>query len=333
MWLHRRAEELLPVKYYHLVFTLPEELNELCMNHPKVMYTILFRSAWQSFDKLMRAKKWCGAQSGMLAVLHTWGKNLSFHPHVHCIVPAGGLSFDGRQWINCRYDSVVVDVQELSAAYRKLFKSQLIEAWELGELEFRGATKAYEDLAKWHSLFACFEKEWVVYAKKPSTGAEQTLNYLSRYTHSVAISEGRIKAVTEKRVLLEKKDYQDEDEQGIPKKKTTWLDQEEFIQRFVHHILPSGFHKIRYMGIWASSNRKRKLAKCQKLLGVQTIRLTMQAIKRLVLEKMGVRPKECPCCSSSDIVTYIVSPNGELTLKVVANLSNRAPPVQLDKVG
>ena len=187
VWLHRRAEELLPVKYYHLVFTLPEELNALCMNHPKVMYNILFRSAWQSFDKLMRDKKWCGAQSGMLAVLHTWGKNLSFHPHVHCIVPAGGLSFDGTQWINCRHDSVIVDVKELSATYRQLFKSQLIQAWEMGELVFRGAAKVYEDLATWRALFACFEKEWVVYAKKPSTGAEQTLNYLSRYTHSVAI--------------------------------------------------------------------------------------------------------------------------------------------------
>ena len=173
---------------------------------------------------------------------------------------------------------MIVDVKELSATYRQLFKSQLIQAWEMGELVFRGAAKVYEDLATWRALFACFEKEWVVYAKKPSTGAEQTLNYLSRYTHSVAISEGRVKAVTQSRVLLEYKDYQDEDEQGIPKKKTTWLDQEEFIQRFVHHILPRGFHKIRYMGICASSNRKRKLAKCQKLLGVQTIRLTMQAV-------------------------------------------------------
>ena len=303
------------------------------MNHPKELYTILFRSAWQSFDKLMREEKWCAAQSGMLAVLHTWGKNLSFHPHLHCIVPAGGLSFCENKWVNCKKDSVVVDVKELSATYRKIFKNLLIETWEMEELLFKGGAKIYEDLEVWGRLFECFEKDWVVYAKAPSTGAQQTLNYLSRYTHSVAISEGRVLDLSAHGVLLQYKDYQDEDEQGIPKKKTTWLSQQEFMNRFVRHILPSGFHKIRYMGIWASSNRKRKLIKCQSLLGIEVTLLSMRLLKAMILEKMGIRPGECPCCGSSDIRTYLVSPKGKLTLKPAASISNRAPPVAYKKAG
>ena len=227
---------------------------------------------------------------------------------------------------------MVVDVQELSKVYRKLFRDQLREAWEMGEFCFRGGAKIYEEIEEWRNLFSCFEKDWVVYAKAPSTGAEQTLNYLSRYTHSVAISEGRVLELSEEGVLLQYKDYQDEDEQGIPKKKRTWLSQQEFIKRFVRHILPSGFHKIRYMGIWASSNRKTKLAKSQKLLGQEVSRLTMKVLKALILEKMGIRPGACPCCGSSDIKTYIVSPNGEWTLKPVASISNRAPPIPITKV-
>lgn len=303
------------------------------MHHPKELYNILFRSAWQSLSKLMSEAKWCGAQTGMLAVLHTWGKNLTFHPHLHCIVPAGGLSFCGSKWIKSRKDSVLVDVKELSEAYRKTFKRLLIASWESEELVFSKGAREYEDIEKWRSLFDCFNKDWVVYAKAPSKGAEQTLNYLSRYTHSVAISEGRVKALTNDRVHLEYKDYQDEDEQGIPKKKTIWLDQSEFISRFVRHILPSGFHKIRYMGIWASSNRKRKLAKCQALLGIEVTRQTMRVLKRLILEKLGIQPDVCPCCGSSDIRTYIVNPKGIRILKPVPSLSNRAPPPSLSKVG
>jgi len=333
IWLERRSEELLPVKYYHLVFTLPSELNVLCMNHPREMYNILFRAAWQSFDKLMRDEKWCGAQSGMLAVLHTWGKNLSFHPHLHCIVPAGGLSLCEKKWVKGKKETVTVDVKDLSKVYRTIFKKLLIELWEMEEIVFRGGAKKYEDIEECRSLFACFEKDWVVYAKAPSTGAEQTLNYLSRYTHSVAISEGRVLALTGDAVHLQYKDYQDEDEQGIPKKKTTWLSHQEFMSRFVRHILPSGFHKIRYMGIWSSSNRKRKLAKCQALLGIEVTRLTMRLLKSLLLEKMGIRPGACPCCGSSDIRTYLVSPTGTMTAKPVASISNRAPPVGYKKAG
>ena len=331
MWLQRRKEELLPVKYYHLVFTLPSELNVLCMNHPKEMYNILFRSAWQSFDKMMQDPKWCGAQSGMLSVLHTWGKNLSFHPHVHCIVPAGGLSFDGQRWINCKKHSVIVDVKDLSKEYRKTFCRLLREAWEEEGFLFRGEARKYEDIEEWRDLFECFQKDWVVYAKAPSTGAEQTLNYLSRYTHSVAISEGRVLDLNEDGVLLQYKDYQDEDDEGIPKKKTTWLCHSEFMSRFVRHILPSGYQRIRYTGIWASSNRKRKLAKCQQLLGITVIRMTMRALRAVIMEKMGIQPDLCPCCGSSDIRTYLVSPKGELTPKPIANLSNRAPPIALPK--
>ena len=137
--------------------------------------------------------------------------------------------------------------------------------------------------------------------------------------------------MSEARLLLEYKDYQDEDEQGIPKKKTTWLSHSAFMSRFVRHILPSGYQRIRYTGIWASSNRKRKLAKCQQLLGVSVIRMTMSVLRAVIMEKLGIQPDLCPCCGSSDIGTYIVSPKGNLTLKSIANLSNRAPPIALPK--
>ena len=325
-WLIKRAQELIPVKYYHVVFTLPSELNLLCANHPKIMYNILFRSAWLSLKTMMAMPKWCGAQAGMLAVLHTWGSNLSLHPHLHCIVPAGGLDFGGKKWVNCRKSSVLVDVKDLSKLFRKTFRKMLIEHWEMEGIEFGGKAVKYEDIEEWRMLFDCFEKEWVVYAKYPNGGPNQTLNYLSRYTYSVAISEGRITQLTKEDIHLIYKDYRDEDEKGIPKKKPLVLKKEEFLKRFCRHILPSGFQKIRYFGIWAACNRKTKLKKCQQLLKHKPLQLTMQAIKAILKQKLGIDPALCKHCGSDNIVTFIISPNGELTSKLKPDFVNRPPP-------
>lgn len=332
-WLIKRAQELIPVKYYHVVFTLPDELNLLCANHPKIMYNILFRSAWQSLKTMMAMPKWCGAQAGMLAVLHTWGQNLSLHPHLHCIVPAGGLDFEGEKWVNCRKSSVLVDVKDLSKLFRKTFRKMLIEQWESEGIDFCGKAEKYHQIEKWRALFECFNKPWVVYAKAPTAGPNQTLNYLSRYTHSVAISEGRITKLTKKKVHLIYKDYRDEDENGVPKKKPLKLKKTDFLKRFCRHILPSGFQKIRYFGIWAACNRKTKLALCQRLLGHKPLLLTMQAIKAVLKQKLGIDPAVCKHCSSDNIVTFIISPNGELTPKVIPDFVNRPPPkIDLKKV-
>ncbi len=254
------------------------------------------------------------------------GRHLSLHPHLHCIVPAGGLDFEGKRWLKCRKSSVIVDVKDLSKLFRKTFRKKLIEAWEFEGIDFRGKAEKYEDIEEWRGLFTCFDKDWVVYAKSPTTGASQTLNYLSRYTHSVAISEGRITQLTDEEIHLIYKDYQDEDENGVPKKKPLALKKMDFLERFCRHILPPGFQKIRYFGIWACSNRKTKLALCQSLLGHKPLLLTMQSIKAILKQKLGIDPALCPHCQSPNIVTFIVSPNGELTPKTIPDFVNRPPP-------
>ena len=309
IWLMKRQEALLPVKYYHVVFTLPSELDILCKNHPRILYNILFRSAWQSLKMMLEDGKWCGARSGMLSILHTWGQNLSFHPHLHCIVPAGGLSFDQQSWVGAKKSKVLVDVMELSKLFRVTFMNQLRTYWEFKGIDFRGSARRYEDIEVWRALFASVDKAWVVHTSSPDCGAHQTLNYLSRYTHAVAISEYRILEVGEQSVQIQYKDYADEAENGLPKKKTMELKGMDFIQRFVQHILPKGFQKIRYYGIWAPCNGQRYLKKCQQLLKQVVYKQSLQAIKALVKQKMGVVSGCCKYCQSQTIVTKVLVQN------------------------
>ena len=281
------------------------------------MYNILFRAAWFSLKTMLAKEKWCGAQAGMMAVLHTWGQNLSFHPHLHCVVPAGGLAFDENEWIDTKKAGILVDVVKLSTLFRQTFLRLLREQWEFQGIEFRGKAKKYEDITEWRALFDSLQQPWVVYAKKPSTGPKQTLEYLSRYTHAVAISEGRILDLNQQKVSIQYKDYADEDEQGIPKKKEMELDGLVFINKFVQHILPSGFQKIRYFGIWASTNRKTKLRKAQKILKQVPITLTMKIIRVMVQQKLGIDPTICRHCGSANIVTQILIPQPFTLPKVV----------------
>jgi hypothetical protein len=279
---------------------------------------------------MMEDEKWCGAQTGMLAVLHTWGQNLSHHPHLHCIVPAGGLSFDGKTWKAVKKSSVLVDVIELSALFQQTFLRLLRETWELEGIDFRGAAKKYHNIEHWRALFESVQKPWVVYAKRPSSGPKQTLQYLSRYTHSVAISENRILELGEQKVKIRYKDYADEGADGLPKKKELSLKYMDFIKGFVKHILPSGFQKIRYYGIWAACNRKTKLAKCQALLQHLPLLLTMKAIKAIVKQKLGIDPTVCTYCGSPDLVTEILEAtpimSNDFYLKNEILMPNRAPP-------
>lgn len=261
-WMKNRLEELLPVTYFHLVFTLPEGLNPVVMNNEALLYNLLFRAAWETLHQLARQPKWLGAQAGMIAVLHTWGQNLSLHPHLHCIVPGGGLTQDGGTWVNSR-DKCFLPVRVLSRLFRGKFLHHLRNLYQRGQLQFHGQAEALAPEKPFKQLLtALYKSEWVVYAKRPFGGPEQVINYLGRYTHRIAISNRRILAVQDGKVSFTYKDYRQNGQQ-----KTMTLDAPEFIRRFLQHCLPPGFHKIRYYGILSIRNRKTKLAALQKSLG------------------------------------------------------------------
>ncbi len=208
IWLYKRSEDLLPVKYYHVIFTIPHELNLLCANHPRVMYDLLFHSAWKSLNSMMRDSVWCGAQSGMLAVLHTWGQQMLLHPHLHCVVPAGGLSFDKKQWIHTKNKSVLVDAESLMIKFKSLFVSEVQNILENEKFLFVGQAKQFCDASLREDLYRIIKKKkWSVWLKAPKAGPLQTLQYLSRYVNSVAVSESRILEITESKLKIQYKNY------------------------------------------------------------------------------------------------------------------------------
>lgn len=285
-WIKNRMEELLPVTYFHLVFTLPDALNSVVMNNEAKMYNLLFRAVWETLNQLARQPKWLGAQAGMIAVLHTWGQNLSLHPHLHCIVPGGGLTDDGHNWINSR-DKCFLPVRVLSRLFRGKFLHALRSMYQQGQLEFHGqAALLAEDKPFKQLLTALYKSEWVVYAKRPFGGPEQVINYLGRYTHRIAISNRRILSLQNGKVSFVYKDYRQDGQQ-----KTMTLDAVEFIRRFLQHCLPPGFHKIRYYGILSIRNRKTKLANLQRSLGYQP--------KQAQAEIKTAPSNSCPLCGLS----------------------------------
>jgi hypothetical protein len=282
-WIKNRQEELLPVTYFHLVFTLPEGLNALVMNNEAKLYNLLFRAAWDSLNQLALQPKWLGAQAGMVAVLHTWGQNLSFHPHLHCIVPGGGLAGDGVTWVRSR-DKYFLPVRVLSRLFRGKFLHYLRGMYQQGELDFHGQAAALEaDKPFKQLLTTLYKSDWVVYAKRPFGGPEQVINYLGRYTHRIAISNHRILSIQDSKVSFSYKDYRQDGRQ-----KTMTLQVQEFIRRFLQHCLPPGFQKIRYFGILATRNRKTKLATLQQSLDYQPPSVAP-------IEKAD-QVKTCPAC-------------------------------------
>ncbi|MDL1969341.1 MAG: IS91 family transposase [Deltaproteobacteria bacterium] len=264
-WLEQRKRELLPVPYYHIVFTIPQQLNDLAMYNPEIIYRILFRSAKETLIKLGKDAKHLGADIGAISVLHTWGQNLSFHPHLHCIVPGGGLSEDGKKWLypkkSKKKKKFFVHVNVISDLFKKVFLYYL--KWELND----GSLKGLENKGQISKLLNTLYKiKWITYCKKPFGGPKQVLEYICRYTHRVAISNNRIIKIEKGRVFFKWRDYKDGN-----KVKIMSLEADEFIRRFLMHILPSGFMKIHYFGILASRNKKTKLARCQEIFGVKTI--------------------------------------------------------------
>ncbi len=264
-WLEKRQQELLPVPYFHLVFTVPHELNPLFLADPKTLYNLLFRATADTLLLIASDPKHLGAKIGFLAILHSWGQRVDFHPHLHVIVPGGGLSPDRQRWIATRRD-FFLPVKVLNRVFRGKFLDEVTKMARQGQPVFPRRLDPRDQ----PSAYRCWLEElyatpWVVYSKPPFGGAERGLQYLARYTHRVAISDDRLRRLENDRVVFDWKDYRDES-----KVKTMSLDAVEFIRRFLMHVLPSGFHRIRYYGLFANRYRAINLERCRYLLGVRS---------------------------------------------------------------
>jgi Putative transposase/Transposase zinc-binding domain len=260
-WLEDRQSELLNTQYFHVVFTLPQQIATIAYQNKRELYGILFRATAQTLLTIAADPKHLGAEIGFFAVLHTWGQNLLHHPHLHCVVTGGGLSADGSQWISCRA-GFFLPVGVLSRLFRRLFLENLLKAFDAAKLQFFSSLESLRERSSFLDYLAPLrEAEWVVYAKRPFAGPEQVLDYVGRYTHRVAISNNRLLDIAEDKVTFRYKDYRHDSQQ-----KTMTLEAEEFIRRFLLHVLPEGFQRIRYYGFLANRYREQKLTHCRELL-------------------------------------------------------------------
>jgi len=263
-WLEDRKGELLPVGYFHVVFTLPEEAAAVAYQNPAVVYDILFAATSETLLTIGRDRKHLGAELGFFAVLHTWGQNLLHHPHLHCVIPGGGISPERERWIGCR-PGFFLPVRVLSRLFRRVFLERLSRAFEKGKLNFFGDLAGLAHPDQWRAWAeGLIRKEWVVYAKPPFGGPVQVVEYLGRYTHRVAIGNQRLIEVKAGKVSFRWKDYR---EKGRQKQRVMTLDAGEFIRRFLMHVLPPGFQRIRYFGFLANCHRRRRLPLIRALLG------------------------------------------------------------------
>jgi hypothetical protein len=264
-WLAARQAELLPVAYYHVVFTLPGQISDIAYHNKAAVYGILFKAAAETLIAIAADPRHLGARIGLTAVLHTWGSALIHHPHLHCVVPGGGISLDGGRWVSCR-PGFFLPVRVLSRLFRRLFLDKLAAAHQAGSLRFFGKLRHLADSQAFDAYLSPLRKiEWVVYAKRPFAGPEAVLAYLSRYTHRVAIANSRLISLDDKKVTFKWKDYR---AQGRERYKTMALPIPEFIRRFLIHTLPQGFHRIRHYGLFANGGRTRNIARARELLAM-----------------------------------------------------------------
>jgi hypothetical protein len=295
-WLAERKADLLPVGYFHVVFTLPAEVAAIALHNKPMVYDLLFRAASETMRTIAADPKHLGARIGITAVLHTWGSAMTHHPHVHMIVPGGGIALDGTRWMSSR-PAFLLPVRVLAKLFRRLFLTRLLQLHDAGRLAFFGALAPLSERGAFLQHLAPVRKTpWVVYAKPPFAGPEAVLAYLSRYTHRVAISNRRLIAFDENGVTFRFKDYRlgDRDRQQI-----MTLSADEFIRRFLLHVLPHGFHRIRHYGLLAASARKASLALARKLLEVAA-----DPEDTAPAEVDDFRPP-CPCCGGRMIIVEI----------------------------
>ena len=296
-WLSEREAELLPVPYYHLVFTLPAAIADIAYQNKAVIYDLLFKAAAETVLTIAADPKHLGARVGITAVLHTWGSALTHHPHVHMIVPGGGISLDGRRWVSCR-PGFFLPVRMLSRLFRRLFLQLLVAGHQ--QLLFFGSHAPLADAKTFAAYLAPLRKaEWVVYSKRPFGGPKAVLAYLARYTHRIAISNRRLIAADETAVTFRWKDYRIE---GRDRYKVMTLATDEFIRRFLIHVLPSGFHRIRHFGLLANGNRAAKIARARELLAVTPRSKRSETPEIMAADEQRVLPRPCPCCGGRMII-------------------------------
>jgi hypothetical protein len=296
-WLAAREADLLPAGYFHVVFTLPQQIGGLALQNAREIYGILFRAASETLLTIAADPKRLGVEIGFLAVLHTWGQNLHLHPHLHCVVPGGGISLDGTRWKACRR-SFLLPAKVLGALFQKKFLIYLTEAFREGRLQFHGEMAGLARPAAFEALCRKAGKiKWLVYAKAPFGSPEQVLKYLARYTHRVAISNSRILSVEDGRVTFLWKDYADDN-----KTKTMTLEAVEFIRRFLLHVLPAGFVRIRQFGFLANRARREKLALCRRLLGVAPAPTDTAVMVERDDNAAEPRRKPCPICKTGHMI-------------------------------
>lgn len=287
-WIEAREAELLPVPYFHVVFTLPDTINRICMHKPAIIYNLLFKIAWSVIDSFGKDAKWLGAQPGMISILHTWGQSLTLHPHLHCIVPSGGLTKQGK-WKTAKSNGkYLFNVKAMSKTFRGRFIAALKELLP-------------EEMTP-QLINALYKNKWVVYAKQPFTGPQSVVEYLGRYTHKIAISNHRLKQVDHKNVTFTYKDYK---QGGV--KKDMKLDAQEFIRRYALHILPKGLVRIRHYGILSSTSKKAKAIIIKEQLPAVLIPIPTRP------KPVVFNPKQCPCCK-------------EETMHALLHFNHRGPP-------
>jgi len=300
-WIEARSEDLLPILYFHVVFTIPSELNPLVLMNQKVMYDLLFRSVSETLTELAHDQKHLGAQIGAIGILHTWGQNLMDHPHIHCIVTGGGLSPDGSRWVSCR-KKFFIHVKVLSEVFSGKFLDYLKHCFKRGALVFPGSISHLKEPGDFKIFMKqLYKKKWVVYCKPPFGGPKGVLQYLGRYTHRIAISNNRILANQDGNASFLWRDYADNNRQ-----KTMTLKADEFIRRFMLHVLPARFVRIRHFGLLANRNRKDAIALCRKFLSSGITETKENVSKETWQEQLiricGIDVTTCPVCHTGKML-------------------------------
>jgi hypothetical protein len=304
-WVESQLQDLLPIRYFHVVFTVPQKLFALGLCNQKEFYDLLFESSSQTLRQFEKDEKYLGGRLGFFGILHSWGQKLWFHPHVHYIVSGGGLSHDGSQWIPSKKSSgkFLFSVKALSVVFQGKFISGLRKLYESDSLRLEGELEELKNPDIFESyLSSLVQHRWVVYAKSPFKSAERVVKYIGRYSHRVAISNSRLLEMKEGRICFSYKDYQDQNRQKVLN-----LGVDDFIQRFLWHVLPEGFHRIRHYGFLANGQRQKNLERIRQILKVQDHELKMKIEILSEQQTKEIRPLICPHCEKGELqLSYFI---------------------------